>query len=210
VGDQFLYNKDLDDFNQDISPLSELLILYAGLMALGVLPICAAYIQERTDTWIVASVFDLVFFPYWTISVWEKIRSPRAIKCEAEYLQLNMPSNTIIQVPYKKIMTISRTILNGNAIRISYIDNSKERVVFVNGLLLQGANTNQHAVGHLIEDLCVRSSQLVRLDIDKIVDDFANHKGIWGKSPDWAVINTAKRRAEENRKRNNSSRSNST
>ena len=193
--------KKSSGFNQDISPLTELLVIYAGLMTLGALPIYAAYVQERVDTWIVACVFDLVAFPYWTISVWEKIRSPRAINCVTEYLQLNMPSNSIVKIPYQEIISISRTILNGNAIRISFMDNFKENVFFINGVLLKDSNNSEHAVGNLIEDLCVRSSQLVKFDIDKLIDDFANAKGIWGKTPDWAIINTAKRRAEENRKK---------
>lgn len=55
--------------------------------------------------------------------------------------------------------------------------------------------------GLLIEQILSRSPNLIEVDIDCYLDKAFGGVSIWAKEPDWTIINTAKRRAEENKKK---------
>lgn len=102
-------------------------------------------------------------------------------------------------VHYDEIRSIRINNRNNRNWFIEYFD--KNTKVFRNLYLI----IDLSGLGDLLENILANSQNLEGISIDDYTELWFKGKPVWGKPPDWTIINTAKRRAEENRKKAQSS-----
>ncbi|AFM12120.1 hypothetical protein [Turneriella parva] len=191
-------------FTQNVSNFLPLIGSYFFSMTLTiVLPIKIITAQNDLGSYLLFGLMAIGGSFLFTSSLWLQLKAPRTIEINPEILIATFHLNRRKRIPLSDIIAIGRFWASKHAIKIEYKMRGRNNYFFTHIDLVKLGE--RFAVGELSEILLQNASEIEGVDIDKFIELNYRGQSAWGKTPDWTIINTAKRRAEENRKKAQSS-----
>ncbi|MFZ5629151.1 MAG: hypothetical protein ACOY5B_08470 [Spirochaetota bacterium] len=188
-------------FKQKLPLFSNLLFSYAFTVGLLTYLIVYSFTkQTRLDYIIVGAsipIFGIIFF---TRNLWVNLKAPLTIEIDNRILKLVFYLDKTRLVQTERIFAIEKVFAYTAALRICYDVFGKPKSFLVHTDRLQDT-ADKFAFGQFIEQILLNSPNIRHIEIDKLTVVQLFGQPAWAKEPDWTIINTAKRRAEENRKK---------
>lgn len=161
----------------------------------------AATVQDRIESYVVAGTVGLLAILFFTRNLFEKIKSPSEIYASNNNLTITTLIDTKLTIPYTSILRIKNIPFNGNAIGIYFVHNLKKKFFMIDVIDLAKEKSDRPVAGEFVETVLEKSVNLIDFKMENTIGRFIENPEIWGKEPNRIILNTAERRAEENRKK---------
>ncbi|MBN8220934.1 MAG: hypothetical protein J0L53_08405 [Spirochaetes bacterium] len=155
--------------------------------------------QNKIDYIIIGSLFAIFGMLFFTNNLRLLLKAPGKIQINASDIFASFYRNRTVRIPLVNVVKVTGTFGVSSVIKICYDSAEKQKSLLIHVDRLRTGE--KFEVGALIEEILQNTPNIQEVDVEKFIEQVFRHQLVWGKSPDWTIINTAKRRAEENRKK---------
>lgn len=167
------------------------MVLFSCLFVISVID------SRRLDYVIIGtsvSGFAILFF---TNNLRLLLKAPCKIQIDSQHIFAEFYRNRIVKIPLTNVTKITKALGASSIIKICYVLIEKENSFLIHLDRLRVGT--RFEVGDFVEEVLRCAPNLHEAEVEKFTDQMFLRQIAWGKAPDWTIINTAKRRAEENR-----------